>query len=283
MNNKSFTLIELLVVIVIIGILAGVIMVSTSSSISKANIAKLKVFEESVSNNLSANIVSRWKLDGNTNDSWGSSNGTNNGVTFTNESLCVSGQCGSFNGTSYIDCGDASNLNIRTNITIGSWIKINGSIADSYRIVSKFNNEDGSYDGYSVSFTLSAVYFQIFRNGVGNDGTVNYAIPLNTFIYMVNVYDGTSVKLYINGIYINSAPASVNSIGTTSTNLQIGRYVSGIQYFNGIMDDVRIYDAALPVSQIKQNYIAGLNSLLSKESISKEDYNRRISEPAYEK
>ncbi|MGI6341031.1 MAG: type II secretion system protein [Minisyncoccales bacterium] len=41
-KNKSFTLIELLVVIVIIGILAGVIMISTSSSIQKANIAKVK-------------------------------------------------------------------------------------------------------------------------------------------------------------------------------------------------------------------------------------------------
>jgi prepilin-type N-terminal cleavage/methylation domain-containing protein len=51
-KQKSFTLIELLVVIVIIGILAGVIMISTSSSIDKANIAKVKVFEESVQNNL---------------------------------------------------------------------------------------------------------------------------------------------------------------------------------------------------------------------------------------
>ena len=56
MNNKSFTLIELLVVIVIIGILAGVIMISTSSSINKASIAKLKVFKESVQNNLAVSM-----------------------------------------------------------------------------------------------------------------------------------------------------------------------------------------------------------------------------------
>ncbi|MGI6340770.1 MAG: hypothetical protein ACOX0B_01015 [Minisyncoccales bacterium] len=42
------------------------------------------------------------------------------------------------------------------------------------------------------------------------------------------------------------------------------------------MDDVRIYNAALSSSQIKQNYIAGLGSLLSKELISKEEYNARI-------
>jgi len=79
MRNKSFTLIELLVVIVIIGILAGVIIVSTSSSINKANLAKVKVFENSVQNELGANMVSRWKLDEGTTttpDAWGNNTGT---------------------------------------------------------------------------------------------------------------------------------------------------------------------------------------------------------------
>ena len=84
-KQKSFTLIELLVVIVIIGILAGVIMISTSSSIDKANIAKIKVFEESVQNNLAANMVSAWDADHVTkteagnwtlNDKWGNNHGT---------------------------------------------------------------------------------------------------------------------------------------------------------------------------------------------------------------
>jgi len=63
LKQKSFTLIELLVVIVIIAILAGLITLSTSSSINKANITKLKLFEESVANNFAANMASRWKLD----------------------------------------------------------------------------------------------------------------------------------------------------------------------------------------------------------------------------
>jgi len=51
MSNKSFTLIELLVVIVIIGILAGVIIVSVSSSINKANFAKAQSFSNTVQKN----------------------------------------------------------------------------------------------------------------------------------------------------------------------------------------------------------------------------------------
>ena len=64
MKNKSFTLIELLVVIVIIGILAGVIMISTSFSIDQANITKGKVFANSLRNSLITNLVSEWNLEG---------------------------------------------------------------------------------------------------------------------------------------------------------------------------------------------------------------------------
>jgi len=42
------------------------------------------------------------------------------------------------------------------------------------------------------------------------------------------------------------------------------------------MDDVRIYNAAVPASQIQQNYYAGLNWLLVKNQISGKDYGQRL-------
>jgi len=66
-KNKSFTLIELLVVIVIIGILAGVIMISTSSSIDKANFAKAQTFSNTVQEELLLNLVSEWTFDNSSN------------------------------------------------------------------------------------------------------------------------------------------------------------------------------------------------------------------------
>jgi len=105
-KNKSFTLIELLVVIVIIGILAGVIMISTSSSINKANFAKAQAFSSTVQNELLSNLVSEWTFnepqEGNiTKDSWGNNHGTVVGATQTDD--CVFGKCYIFNGsTNYI-------------------------------------------------------------------------------------------------------------------------------------------------------------------------------------
>ena len=130
-KQKSFTLIELLVVIVIIGILAGVIMVSTSSSIDKASITKLKVFEESIENNLAADMVSRWKLDeiinaNQTPDQWGTNTGTlGDGITTTtyptllSESECVTKKCMDFDGLgNYISIPNNNSLRIYNEITM---------------------------------------------------------------------------------------------------------------------------------------------------------------------
>jgi len=108
MKTKSFTLIELLVVIVIIGILAGVIIVSTSSSINKANFAKAQAFSNTVQQELLLNLVSEWTFDNANNpaeDTWGNNDGTVNGATYQNKASgkCVYGGCYSFDGNDYID------------------------------------------------------------------------------------------------------------------------------------------------------------------------------------
>jgi len=102
-KNKSFTLIELLVVIVIIGILAGVITITTISYINKANIAKSEIFSESIKNKLMLNLISEYRFDEGTGltteDSWESSgdgvldcygSGCQNPTWSTN---CVSKNC----------------------------------------------------------------------------------------------------------------------------------------------------------------------------------------------
>ena len=122
MNNKSFTLIELLVVIVIIGILAGVIMISTSSSIDKANIAKSKVFSESVKNDLMLNLISEWKFNGDVLDDWNSVATTNSGITFLSNEECIDSECGFFDGTEFLSVAGGT-ISFPNNVfTLSFWV-----------------------------------------------------------------------------------------------------------------------------------------------------------------
>ena len=285
MNNKSFTLIELLVVIVIIGILAGVIMISTSSSIDKANIAKSKVFAESVKNNLLLNLISEWGLeDGSGNiisDSWGNYNFTkyNDVIWVTDEQQCVEGGCISFGGetdyaTATINEGIMQQINYTGQFTLEIWAKSNYQAGSERILIGRTGWHGGLLAAYgNYSFQLVKV-----------DGAPYNAINVsntNKWQYLVGTYNNGHMELYSNGVYIGES--NLVSMHSYNTTLYIGG-INNISYcFNGFLDEAKVYNATLTSFKIKQNYIAGLDSLLSQGSISKKDYNQRINELAYEK
>jgi len=286
MKNKSFTLIELLVVIVIIGILAGVIMISTSSSIDKASIAKSKVFEESVQNNLAVSMVSKWALDGNTKDMWGDNNGTWNGAVAGNNrsanyrpvSECISGQCLNFDGTDdYIIIPSFSSLQGADAFTFSLWAyKINTIDGQIFWRESGFLIDDLHELGvkYRFRFNLDSAW--------RSDHSFSYS--LNRWEHIVLSWDGINTFAYLNGreVVNDTLDSAYEKMSDLSSTLYIG-IRSGQAIFEGNIDDIRIYNAALSTSQIKQNYIAGLNSMLSNGNISNKEYNERINELAYGK
>ena len=279
-KNKSFTLIELLVVIVIIGILAGVIMISTSSSIDKANVAKIKVFEESVQNNLAANMVSRWTLDeiistNQTPDQWGNNTGILNGADGLPQlrpaSECVTDGCFKFDGVDdYIDCGKNSSLNITDKITISAWVKLN--IKTDYQSIVRKANDGGNQYVLYLTDTMHPYFNSFDTSWHTYTGTI--PVKANIWTYVAVSYNGAKISFYVDsiiaGIFNGSFPLKSPS---SPTALLIG---GNSYHLKGYVGDIRLYDAALSSSQIKQNYIAGLDSLLSKNLISKEEYNQRI-------
>jgi len=285
MKNKSFTLIELLVVIVIIGILAGVIMISTSSSIDKANFAKAKAFSSTVQNELLSNLVSEWTFDNSSNlgeDTWGNNHGIIHGTIPQAKNNCVFGACLSFNNNSdYIDCGNNDNLN-SSSITIAGWIKIS-NLTGTYQFLVDHKYSEVIYLGaMQVGETLHPRAYIKDHLGVAKFlENMNYNLNDKLWHYLALTYNDGNGKLWLDGIvvddenYWSGGLPSSSSCKTFISN-------SGSYPVNGLIDDVRIYNAALSSSQIKQNYIAGLNSMLANGNISKEDYNERINTLAYE-
>jgi len=290
-TKLAFTLIELLVVIAIIGILSALIIVGMNSTTEKARIAKSQVFANSLRNSLMGNLVSEWKLDNGSGttatDSWsGGNTGTLTGFANTtagygdahtsgwmSSSNCISGACLKFDGTDdYVDCG--SGLNVTNAVTISAWVKVGAnynSVAIKGLAGTQWDYGLSIYNG-QISYVHQSGYY----------GT-SYQISLNTWYYLVITADEPSatIKTFIDGVeYSNS-----NIVGTLGTDfirqsnykLSIGRHgESAGNPFNGSIDDARIYNAAMPTSQIQQNYFTGLNKLFANNQIITTDYQHRL-------
>jgi prepilin-type N-terminal cleavage/methylation domain-containing protein len=279
--KRAFTLIELLVVIAIIGILSGLIVVSMGGVTNKANVAKAQVFSNSLRNSLMLDLVSEYKFDGTgiadgtaadttyAQDSWGGNNGTINGTPLVRTSNnCVNNSCLDFNSvgiTDYLSTTSAINLSPTTGYTIAFWANIQAKTADGNMPIGDLSTQTKSYVWFYNNGTTVKV------TGTGEvtivSGTVDSVY--NGWNYWTATYSGTTAKLYRNGVVAltnNSAPSLVFGI------TRIGIAYSATYYTKGKIDDVRIFDVAISTSQIKEQYYAGLNKLLTSGQITTEDY-----------
>lgn len=105
---------------------------------------------------------------------------------------------------------------------------------------------DSSNDVYFYGHGLSAGY----DYDTGFDLTKNW-------IHMVITYDGSTVRTYKNGSP-TPTPSDNISLSTTDTDLHIGNRMDGQHYWNGYIEDVRIYNRVL--SQAEANDLYNLSS-----------------------
>lgn len=271
--KTAFTLIELLVVIAIIGILSGLIVVTMSGVTQKANIAKSQVFSNSLRNALMANMVSEWKLDGNTSDTWGTNNGTILS-TVTTETDCVYGTCYSFNG-GYINFGNVISLG---ETTVAMWFKSSSSYAYTTRSFFSFNgtnrgglNLSWAGDGRPLLYFASSNYRYFGDTSKYSDGKWHFLV-LYVAGALQNDILNSSLTIDTNRI-ANSSTASSQAPGTWSA-FYLGEGES--DPYIGFIDEVRIFRGGITALQIKEQYYAGLNSLYAKNQLNPEQYQSGI-------
>jgi len=285
-KNKSFTLIELLVVIVIIGILAGVIMISTSSSITKASITKSKVFEESVQNNLAANMMSRWTFDTGltsqgdaTNDDikdvWGNNNGdvVSHAPTMLTESSCVTKKCLYFDGTftDYVQVSAIPLLSTGSPFVLSSWVYPEAT--GSYRTIMGYDSRHRLL--ISASGTMLSE-----QSGEFGFYSQAEAVPDEKWTHVIYWSNGSEERWYINGS-LSGTPHSFDSIEWNQA-FKIGQYDVANYPYKGRIDDVKVYNNAFSAQTIKKEYLSGLDLLLKNGTIFKDEYNERINVLAYD-
>ncbi|MFA6340745.1 MAG: LamG-like jellyroll fold domain-containing protein [Candidatus Paceibacterota bacterium] len=258
MNRKGFTLIELLVVIAIVGILSSVIYSNITGIRDRARITAGIRFDSSTLHSIGDQLVGEWLFDIPTNPLADTSGMGNNGSTTTAPTyLSIGGYNNkgaySFDGIDdFINIGNAASLHGNT-ITITVWVypKFSSQTRDIYK------KHDGATDYWLITTaTENSFSFYFGGTGVGGYAQSVTTISPNTWYFIVGTYDGTNTSIYINGKYEGKAASPRTPNGQTAP-LTIGQGYDASRFFNGYIDDIRIYSSALSGSEIQKLYASG--------------------------
>jgi hypothetical protein len=93
----------------------------------------------------------------------------------------------------------------------------------------------------------------LLLSNIGNSAcTGSIEISNNTWTHGAVTYDGTNVRTYVNGILDATCARTLED--QTGVNLEIGSTNGATQFFNGSIDEVRIYNVTLTLAQIQEIY-----------------------------
>lgn len=202
------------------------------------------------------NLVGWWKLDegpGSTAVDW---SGYGNDGTLRGDPQWVAGVVDGalrFDGANdYVDCGAGESLDVSQQITIAAWVK-----TDIF----------GDWDGLvSKGLNVSPYAMQMWSDGSlrfaanwgapaggGGEGTWNSTAKMTAgeWVHAAVTYDGTTLRFYLSAEQ-DSPEVNQNIVfATVSEALILGcDFAGGDEYFDGVLDDVRVYDIALSEEQI---------------------------------
>jgi hypothetical protein len=209
-------------------------------------------FEDFSTVGITDGLIGYWPLNKNAKDYSGNNNdGTIIGAV--NTSGFVDGAY-SFNYTNLdrISLSTFNNLNFNQGVTISAFIKSN-DITKSQNIVSR----NGPY---FLRITGSTIRCAILS---GTWIFVNGTIPLqsNTWYHLVLTYDQVKVKGYVNGVLdVNADKTGV--LNSSASHLFIG-YTTAVgeqSAFDGIIDEVKIFNRALTAEEIQIEYNTMFNN-----------------------
>lgn len=160
----------------------------------------------------------------------------------------------SFNGSSqYIDWGYNSSLKPTAAITVSCWVYFN-SLSTNQRFITDWHNSSSTDRWLFYTPTATQIGFGICNAGEVTFVETDYTVSAATWYHVVGTYDGSNAYLYVNGASIGSAPLTGAMNAGALASVRTGKQAEGANYFNGILDELRINDTALSVDTILTNY-----------------------------
>ncbi|WP_425392096.1 BspA family leucine-rich repeat surface protein [Ekhidna sp.] len=210
-------------------------------------------------------LVAYYPFSGDATDASGNGNdGTVNGATLTTDRFGNADEAYSFDGVDdNIDIGNGVKPDFP--FTVNTWVNV--AELGSNQTLIRTDTWDGTstYHGVLVYIGGDGGLVIEYGNGAASASTrggiiTDTKLTANQWEHIAIVFESASdIRAYFNGVL--STSVATNGTGTsldyTSANGNIGSRMQGgvdTNFYNGVIDDIRIYNRALPKSEIIDIY-----------------------------
>ena len=151
----------------------------------------------------------------------------------------------------YVDCGINTSLNLMSSMTIELWIKPNQNMGNGKwdRLVHKDWSTGYFFGGKNGATNALAVALSGDMNAAV---TPNNTIDIGVWQHIGFVFDdpANTIKIYKNGVLISTSTWNGTITGNPNSSLTLSQ---SSETFNGVMDDVRIWNVARTQTEIQAN------------------------------
>lgn len=204
----------------------------------------------------SEGLVGWWSFDEGSGISAADSSGNNNtgalsgspGPTWTTGKI---GGALSFDGNDdYVSIPDSNSLDLGNTGTISVWFKLNG-LGTWRSLVAKGNANNNDLHNYFIEFESDNTLLYGLGNGVSSLRITTSTTFTDTanFHHIMMSWDGSNVRFYYDGSLARTTPQSISPSGNISP-LFIGQFGGDVDRFNGLIDEVRIYNRPFSPAEI---------------------------------
>lgn len=137
--------------------------------------------------------------------------------------------------------------------TVEAWIKTSATAISNQQVITDWGSMSTG-----TRFTMNLLWGNSIRLEAGGNG-LSGTTPVNdgNWHHVAAVYDPlatNSISLYIDGVLEVAGNLTVTINTTNSVSLKIGERLDGINNFEGIIDEVRIWDVARSATDIANNF-----------------------------
>jgi hypothetical protein len=139
-------------------------------------------------------------------------------------------------------------------ITIGVWVKYNGGV--DWQRIYDFGKDTTDYLFLAPKAGGAGLRFAIKVNNSAEQLLNAPALTVGEWTYVAVTIGGDTGRLYVNGKLVDTNTGmTLNPVAVTQTHNLVGKSQWADAEFNGLVDDLKIYDYARSTVQIAKDYL----------------------------